>query len=253
VTESPLAQFELHRLIPLHLAGYDISFTNSSLMMSLSVLVSLALMILGGLPRQMVPGRLQSVAELFYEFVANMVRDNCGTEGMRYMPAIFALFLFVLFGNVFGLIPFSFTFTSHIMITLAMAATIFVLVTILALWRHGLHFFSFFLPAGVPWWMWWLIIPIEIVSYLSRPLSLSVRLFMNMFVGHMLMFIVSGFAITLGVYFGGTHLGLGILAGAFPVLLNVGLMFLEILVAVLQAYVFAVLTSLYVKDALELH
>ena len=253
MTESPLSQFELHRLIPLHIGGHDISFTNSSLMMSLSVLLALALMILGGLPRQMVPGRLQSLAELTYEFVAGMVRDNCGTDGMKYMPAILALFLFVLFGNVFGLIPGSFTFTSHIVITLAMAATIFVLVTCLAIWRHGLHFFSFFLPAGVPWWMWWLIIPIEIVSYLSRPMSLSVRLFMNMFVGHMLMYIVSGFAIALGLYFGSVHLGFGILAGAFPVLLNIGLTFLEILVAVLQAYVFAVLTSLYLKDALELH
>lgn len=253
MSESPLAQFEIHRLVPFQVGGYDISFTNSSLMMALSVAVSLSIMVLGGLPRQMVPGRLQSVAEIIYGFVASMVRDNCGTAGMKYMPAIFSLFLFLLFGNVFGLIPGSFTFTSHIIITFTAAAAIFVFVTLLGLWRHGLHFFSFFLPAGVPWWLWWLIIPIEIVSYLSRPISLSVRLFMNMFVGHMLMFIVSGFAITLSMYFGSINVGFGVFAGAIPVLFNVAFTFLEILVAVLQAYIFSVLTSLYIKDALELH
>jgi F-type H+-transporting ATPase subunit a len=253
VTNSPLEQFELHRLIPLHIAGFDVSYTNSALLMTLSVALSLSILLLGGAPRQMVPGRLQSLAEMFHDFIKSMVQDNCGDDGARFMPLVFSIFLFILSGNLLGLIPGSFTFTSHIIITFAMALAIFLMVTLLALWRHGLHFFSFFLPAGVPWWMWWLIIPIEIVSYLSRPISLSVRLFVNMFAGHMLMNIMSGFAIGLAIYFGSINIGLGAVAGAIPVLVNVLLTLFEVLVALLQAYVFAILTSLYIKDALELH
>ncbi len=253
MSNSPLEQFELHRIIPLHIAGYDVSFTNSALLMSLSVALSLSIMVFGGMSRQMVPGRLQSLAEMFYDFIAAMVRDNCGAHGAKYMPLVFSIFLFILSGNLLGLIPGSFTFTSHIIITFAMALSVFLMVTLIALARHGLHFFSFFLPAGVPWWMWWLIIPIEIVSYLSRPISLSVRLFVNMFAGHMLMNIVSGFAIGLAIYFGSVNIGLGVFAGAIPVLINVLLTLFEVLVALLQAYVFAILTSLYIKDALELH
>jgi F-type H+-transporting ATPase subunit a len=254
VSESPLAQFEIHPVVPLHLFGYDVSFTNSSLLMLLAVVLSLALLIGGGARGALVPGRLQSLAEMFYEFIANMVMENCGTAGMRYMPWIFTIFMFVLFGNLLGLEPWSFTFTSHIIVTFTLAMMVFVFVTILAFARHGVKFFGFFLPPGVPIWLWWLIIPIEIISYLSRPISLSVRLFTNMFAGHMLMVIVSGFAVAIGAWASASSIGpLGALLGAPLVAFNVVMMLFELLVAVLQAYVFAILTALYLKDALELH
>jgi F-type H+-transporting ATPase subunit a len=253
VNESPLAQFEIHPYVPLHLFGFDVSFTNSSLLMLLAIVLSLALLVGGGARRALVPGRLQSLAEMFYEFIAGMVMENCGTAGMKYMPWIFAIFMFVLFGNLLGLEPWSFTFTSHIIVTFALAMMVFLFVTGLALAKHGMNFFGFFLPPGVPVWLWWLIIPIEIISYLSRPISLSVRLFTNMFAGHMLMVIVSSFAVSLAVYFGTSHPVLGILAGAPLVGFNIIMMLFELLVAVLQAYVFAILTALYLKDALELH
>jgi F-type H+-transporting ATPase subunit a len=253
VTESPLAQFEIHRLILLHLAGYDISFTNGSLLMLISAVLSVALIAGGAAPRALVPGRWQSVSELCYEFVTNMVQENCGTEGMKYMPWVFSIFLFVLFGNFLGVVPYSFTFTSHIIVTGAMAMMVFLVVTFIAFARHGMHFFSFFLPAGVPWWLWWLIVPIEIVSYLSRPFSLAIRLFANMIAGHMMMKIVAGFTIMMGFYLAATSTALGVAVGALPVAVNAVLTLFEFMVAVLQAYVFAVLTSLYLKDAIELH
>ena len=178
------------------------------------------------------PGRLQSIAELSYEFIAGMVRDTVGDEGRKYFPLIFTLFMFILFGNLAGMIPYSFTFTSHIAVTFAMAAVVFVGVTVLGFIRHGLHFFSFFVPPGVSILMWPLLIPIEIISYLSRPISLSMRLFANM---------LAGFVPALGV------------AGILPLAFVSALTGLEIVIAFLQAYVFAILTCLYINDALHLH
>ena len=183
---SPLAQFEIKRLIPLRIGDIDISFTHSSTFRLLAVAAICIFLMVGMRRRALVPGRWQSMVELSYLFIANLVRDTVGPGGRPYFPFIFAVFMFVLFGNLLGMIPYSFTFTSHIVVTFAMALTVFVWVTVIALAKHGLHFFSFFVPPGVHWVMWPLLIPIEIISYLSRPISLSVRLFANMLAGHTL-------------------------------------------------------------------
>jgi len=176
-----------------------------------------------------------------YEFVANLIRETVGNEGRKYFPIIFALFMFILFGNLLGMIPTAFTFTSHIIVTFVMALVVFVCVTILGFAKHGIHFFSFFVPPGAPLLMWPLLIPIEIISYLSRPLSLSVRLFANMLAGHTLLKVFAGFVVALGA------------AGVVPLVFIIALTGLEILIAFLQAYVFAILTCLYINDALHLH
>ena len=181
------------------------------------------------------------MAELSYLFIANLVRDTVGPGGRPYFPFIFAVFMFVLFGNLLGMLPYAFTFTSHIVVTFAMALTVFVGVTVIALAKHGLHFFSFFVPPGVHWVMWPLLIPIEIISYLSRPISLSVRLFANMLAGHTLLKVFAGFVISLGVF------------GVAPLAFVVALTGLEFVIAFLQAFVFAILTCLYLNDALHLH
>ena len=238
---SPLTQFEIHDLVPLHLGDLDLSFTNSSLMMVIGVVLVYGFLALGMRRGAMVPGRWQSVAELSYEFIAGLIRDTVGHEGRRFFPAIFAVFMFILAGNLLGMIPYSFTFTSHIIVTFAMAAVVFVGVTILGFAKHGMHFFSFFVPPGAPLYMWPLLIPIEIISYLSRPISLSVRLFANMLAGHTLLKVIAGFIAVLGVF------------GVLPFALVVALTGLEILIAFLQAYVFAILTCLYINDALHMH
>ena len=239
---SPLKQFEIHTIVPLEVGGVDISFTNSSLMMALTVVLGGGVVALAASRGAIVPGRFQSVAEMLYEFGAGLIRETIGAEGRRYFPFIFTLFMFSLVGNMLGMIPYSFTFTSHIIVTFVMAFTVFIGVTILGFARHGLHFFSFFIPPGAPIWMWPLLIPIEIISYLSRPISLSVRLFANMLAGHTMLKVIAGFVFSLGV-----------LAGWLPLLLITALTGLEILIAFLQAYVFAILTCLYIKDALDLH
>jgi len=238
---SPLAQFEIKRLIPLNIGGVDVSFTNSSAFMLLAVAGICVFLMVGMRRRALVPGRWQSMAELSYLFVANLMRDTVGPGGRPYFPFIFAVFMFVLFGNLIGMIPYTFTFTSHIIVTFAMALTVFVGVTVIALAKHGLHFFSFFVPPGVHWIMWPLLIPIEIISYLSRPISLAVRLFANMLAGHMLLKVFSGFVISLGVF------------GIVPLAFVVALTGLEFVIAFLQAFVFTILTCLYLKDALYLH
>jgi len=192
--------------------------------------------------RLLVPGRWQSLAEISYEFIACMIRDNVGSEGRKYFPFVFSLFMFILFGNLIGLIPYAFTFTSHIAVTFAMAVVVFLGVTIIAIARHGLHFFSFFLPTGVPKVMAPVLVPIEILSYLSRPISLSIRLFANMMAGHTMMKVFAGFIIPLGI-----------LGGWAPLTVDVALTAFEFLVAFLQAYVFTVLTCLYLNDAIHLH
>jgi F-type H+-transporting ATPase subunit a len=243
---SPLEQFEIHRLVHLNLGGFDASFTNASLFM---VIVSVLVTMLLTIPMRraaLVPGRWQSVVEMMYEFVASMLSDNAGKDSARYFPFVFTLFMFILFGNLLGLLPYSFTFTSHIIVTFAMAITVFTGVTILGLVKHKAHFFSFFVPPGVPIALWPLLIPIELISYLSRPISLSVRLFANMLAGHTLLKVIGGFVFGLGAI----TFGIG---GVLPLALIVVLTGLEIVIACLQAYVFAILTCLYINDALHLH
>ena len=245
---SPLAQFEIHPLVPIHIGNTDIAFTNSALVMVLAMLAITVFLVAGARKRALVPGRLQSMAELSYEFIANLLRDTVGSQGRRYFPFVFTLFMFVLFGNLLGLMPYSFTFTSHIIVTFAMALVIFLGVTILGFAKHGMHFFTFFVPPGVSPVMWPLLIPIEIISYLSRPVSLSVRLFANMLAGHTLLKVFAGFIPQLM----GAGVALGI-TGVLPFAFVVALTGLEFVIAFLQAYVFAILTCLYINDALHLH
>ncbi len=239
---SPLAQFEINNIIPITIGGYDISFTNSALFMALTVLAVMFFMIAGMRKGALVPGRWQLSVELCYEFVANMLHDTAGRDARKYFPFIFSLFMFILFANLIGMFPyFGFTFTSHIAVTFAMAAFVFIGVTLIGLFRHGLKFFNLFLPHGTPWWLLWLIIPIEVISYLSRPISLSVRLFANMVAGHTMLKVFGGFVVTLGFF------------GFAPFMFIVALTALELLVACLQAYVFTILTCMYLNDALHLH
>jgi len=238
---SPVEQFALKPLVPLHVGGVDLSFTNSSMWMAITVIGVTAFLTLSMRSGRLVPGRWQSMAEVSYEFIANMLRENVGSEGRGYFPFIFTLFLFILFGNLFGMIPYAYTFTSQIIVTFAMAITVFVGVTVIGLVRHGLHFFTLFVPSGTPLVMAPLLVPIEIISYFVRPVSLSVRLFANMMAGHTMMKVFGGFAVLMGVL------------GVAPVALLVALTGFEILVAFLQAYVFTVLTCLYLHDAIHLH
>ncbi len=238
---SPLAQFEIHSFVPLSVGGVDISFTNSSLFMVIAVVLASTFLVLGMRRGALVPGRWQVAAEISYEFIANMIRDNVGQEGRRYFPFIFALFMFVFTGNLLGMIPYSFTYTSHIIVTFGMAAVVFVGVTVIGFLKHGVRFFGFFLPHGVPWYMAWLIIPIEILSYLSRPVSLSLRLFANMTAGHTMLKVFAGFVFVLGI------------AGIAPLAMVVALTGLEMIIAFLQAYVFTILTCVYLNDALHMH
>ncbi len=238
---GPLDQFTIKPLVSIDIGGADLSFTNSSLAMLITVL-SISLFLVVGMSRgRLVPGRWQSMAELSYEFVAGLLKETVGNEGRRYFPWIFTLFMFILFGNLLGMIPSAFTFTSHIVVTFAMALAVFLFVTLLAIFKHGIRFFSFFVPPGAPKLMWPLLIPIEVISYLSRPVSLSVRLFANMLAGHTLLKVFAGFVVALGA------------AGVVPLLFIVALTGLEILIAFLQAYVFTILTCLYINDALHLH
>ena len=239
--QGPLDQFTIKPLVSIDIGGADLSFTNSSLAMLITV-ASVSLFLVVGMSRgRLVPGRWQSMAELSYEFVAGLLKETVGNEGRRYFPWIFTLFMFILFGNMLGMIPSAFTFTSHIIVTFAMALAVFTFVTLLAIVKHGFRFFSFFVPPGAPKAMWPLLIPIEVISYLSRPVSLSVRLFANMLAGHTLLKVFAGFVVALGF------------AGIVPLLFIVALTGLEILIAFLQAYVFTILTCLYINDALHLH
>jgi F-type H+-transporting ATPase subunit a len=209
--------------------------------MAIAVAAAYGLMMLGTRHHALVPGRLQSVVELVYEFIAKMIQDNVGKEGRRYFPFIFTLFVFILFGNMLGMIPGSFTFTSHIAVTFSMALVVFVGVTVIGLARHGLHFFSYFAPPGAPIYVMPLLVPIEIISYMIRPISLSVRLFVNMTAGHIMLKTFAGFVIAMGFL------------GVAPLALIVGLTGLEFAIAFLQAYVFAVLSCIYLHDAIHLH
>lgn len=247
MSTNPLEQFVIKPIVPLHVGGVDISFTQSAAWMGVAVVCTTLLMVLSMRGKAMVPGRWQNVAEMLYEFVFGMVRDNLGDEARKYFPFVFSIFMIVLMGNLLGMVPYSFTYTSHIIVTGALALAVFFLATLVGIVRHGLHFFSLFLPKGVPLVMAPLIVAIEVISYLSRPISLSVRLFANMVAGHTMLKVFAGFSVAmLGVTAG---FALGIL----PLLVNVALIGLEIMIAFIQAYVFAILTCIYLKDAIELH
>ena len=249
---SPMQQFEIKTIAPLSAMGYDISFTNSALWMAIAVGVIGALMF-GGLRHATngVPGRAQAAVEITYRFIANMLEQNAGSKSLIYAPYVFSIFMFVLICNLLGLLPFihPFTPTSHIAVTATLAALVFSSVIIIGLMRHGLHFFDLFNPKGVPWVLKIiLVIPIEIISFLSRPVTLSIRLFANMTAGHVLLKVFGGFIVSLGLAGG----ALSFLSIA-PLILNILFTALELLVAVIQAYVFALLTSIYLNDAINLH
>lgn len=246
---SPLQQFEIATIKPLTLGGIDVSFTNSSLWMVLA-LASIWIFMVGGMRRAaVVPGRWQAAVESIYQFVAGLAQENIGSKGKQYVPFLFTLFMFVLAANLLGMLPYSFTSTSHIAVTATLAALVFLAVIVIGLAKHGLHFFSLFWLKGSPTWMnIFLLVPIEIVSFLSRPLTLSIRLFANMTAGHVLLKVFAGFVISLGLA-GGAFSALSVL----PLAMNVALIALELLVAVMQAYVFALLASIYLNDAINLH
>jgi len=241
---SPISQFEIKNLVSLKLFGFDTSFTNSALFMVIAVGLVSAFLIMSMRGRSLVPTRMQSIAEMLYEFVANTVRDNVGQEGMKFFPLVFSLFVFVLIANLLGMVPGSFTVTSHIVITAALALLVIGIVIVYGVATQGTHFLKLFVP-DVPPPLLVLMVPIEVISFLSRPLSLSVRLFANMLAGHIALKIFAGFVASLlaaGVW--------GILS-PLPLFLAVALTALEVLVAVLQAYVFAVLTCVYLNDAVH--
>jgi F-type H+-transporting ATPase subunit a len=206
-----------------------------------AVVLSSGLLLAGAGKGAMIPGRIQAMGELFYEFIANMIRDNVGSGGKKFFPFIFTLFIFTLFGNILGMLPYGYTFTSQIAVTFFMAMVVFLGVTLIGLFKHGLHFFSLFFPHGAPLFTAPILIPIELVSYLSRPISLSVRLFANMTVGHVLLKVLAGFVVALGFF------------GFVPLVVLVAITALELLVALLQAYIFTILCCIYLNDALHLH
>ena len=245
---SPVEQFTIKVLFALNLFGYDVSFTNSSLFMVLTVLASVVFLALAIRPAALIPGRMQGLAEMLYEFVADMVRSNVGNEGRPYFPVIFTIFMFVLFSNLLGLIPYSYTTTSQIVVTFAMALTIFVGVTLIALVKHGFHFFSFFVPSGAPKALIPFLVIIEVISYFVRPVSLSVRLFANMLAGHTMLKVFAGLAVMIA-----SAGGVAAAGSVLPLIAIIGLTGLEVLVAVLQGYVFTILTCMYLNDALHLH
>jgi len=241
-----LGQFELHT--SLGAVGRSVNFTQSNLMMVIASALILMVLYVGMKPRAVVPGRLQSLAEIAYSGIMSMSVGSIGEEGRKFFPFIFTLFFFVLMGNLLGLLPYSFTYTSHIAVTFGLALMVIVIVTVVALRIHGMHFFSYFFPEGAPKLLAPLIIPIEVISYLSRPVSLSIRLFANMVAGHVMFEVFATFVVLLA----GAG-ALGTAAGILPMALNVVLVGFELLVAALQAYVFAILTCIYLHDAVHLH
>jgi len=247
MTVDPIHQFQIHNIAPMFTIGkYEIYFTNSALFMLIVIVLISALLIGATAPRAVIPGRLQSVAEMSYEFVANTVRSSAGTEGMKFFPFVFTLFMFVLFANLIGLIPYSFTVTSQLIITSVLALLVFFIVVIYGFWKNGLRFFKLFVPSGVPIYILPAIVVIEVLSFLSRPVSHSVRLFANMLAGHITLQVFAGFIIMLAGF--GV---LGWLGAVLPFILVVMLIALEFLVAFLQAYVFAILTCIYLNDAIH--
>jgi F-type H+-transporting ATPase subunit a len=240
---NPMQQFEVKTIGPkLEVGNFDISFTNASLFMVIVVGAISLLFVLSTKKKSLVPSRMQLLSEMAYEFVAKMISETAGDKARPYFPFILTLFLFVLFSNMIGMLPYSFTVTSHIIVTFALAIFVFIGVTIIGFIKHGIGYLKLFVPSGVPVVLMPIIVVIEIISYLSRPVSLSVRLFANMMAGHTMLKVFGGFVISLGL-----------VGGWLPLGFSVALTGLEILVAFLQAYVFAILTCIYLNDALNLH
>lgn len=244
-TIDPIHQFEIQKLVPINLFGFDMSFTNSALWMVIAVAVVTLIMVYGSAPRSVVPGRLQSLAEMAYEFVANTLTGVTGREGMKFFPFVFSLFMFVLAANMLGMVPGSFTTTSHVIVTAAFAMLVITVVLVAGIAAHGSHFFGLFVPSGVPGWLLPFMVVIEVVSFVSRPISLSLRLFGNMLAGHIALKVFGAFVAAL--------LGAGAAAilAPLPLLLAVAMTALEFLVAFLQAYIFTILTCVYLNDALH--
>jgi len=242
MSTNPMHQFNVYRIGPeINLGNVDISFTNASLFMVISALTIISVLFAGTRRKAIVPTKIQLLTELSYTLVSKMISDTAGSKAKPYFPFVFSLFMFVLFCNMLGMLPYSFTVTSHIIVTFALAAVIFVGVTIIGFVNHGTGYLKLFIPSGVPLFLLPLIVIIEIISYLSRPVSLSVRLFANMMAGHTMLKVFGGFVISLGI-----------LGGLLPLSFTVALTGLEILIAFLQAYVFAILTCIYLNDALNL-
>ena len=240
---NPMHQFEVYRMGPeISIGGINLSFTNASFFMLVSSLLILLMLFLGTKKKLLVPTKMQLMAEMSYTFIAKMINDTAGSKAKPFFPFIFTLFMFVLFCNMVGMFPYSFTVTSHIIVTFILASIVFLGVTIIGFIKHGIKYLELFVPKGVPVVLLPLIVVIEIISYLSRPVSLSVRLFANMMAGHTMLKVFGGFVISLGL-----------LGGWLPLGFSVALTGLEILVAFLQAYVFAILTCIYLNDALNLH
>ena len=246
MANDPIHQFQIAKLIPIEIGGLDFSFTNSAAFMVATVAVAGAFLFLTTSSRGLVPGRLQSISEMSYEFVANMLRDAAGSHGMKFFPMVFSLFMFVLVANLIGLFPYFFTVTSHIIVTFALALLVIGTVVVYGFMKHGFGFLKLFVPQGVPIALVPLVVLIEVISFLSRPISLSVRLFANMLAGHITLKVFAGFVTSLSA------LGaVGVVGSILPLIMTVAITALEFLVAFLQAYVFAVLTCMYLNDALH--
>jgi F-type H+-transporting ATPase subunit a len=238
---DPLHQFVIQPILNINIAGLDLSFTNSSLSILAVFIVMYTLFSIGIRNKRLIPDRMQAIGELSYSFIAGMIDGNVGSKGQKYFPFVFSIFFFVLLGNLLGMVPGMFTCTSHIIVTFTLATIVFLFVTILGFILHGLTFFTLFVPKGLPIYLAPLLIPIELISYLSRPVSLAIRLFANMMAGHTMMKVFAGFAAMLGIY------------GIAPIAVNVILTGFEIVIAILQAYVFTILTCVYLNDAVHLH
>ncbi len=242
MAHSPLDQFKVKEIVNLQIFGYDTSITNSSLFMLLVGIFIVLYFMLAFRGKGLVPSRFQLSGELVYGMITGMLDQNVGAKGKKFVPLIFTLFMFILTCNLFGMIPYGFTVTSHISITFALAIMMFSLVTLLGIFLHGFHFFSLFLPAGTPWWLSPLMVIIELFAYLARPVSLSLRLAANMVAGHVLLKVMAGFVVSMAVYF-----------KILPIPFIVVLIGFELFVAVLQAYIFTILSCVYLNDALNLH
>jgi len=242
---DPIHQFQITKLFTIgHIGGQEIAFTNSSAYMFLSVAVISLLMLATG--RQLVPGRMQSVAEISYEFVANMIRSTAGSEGLKFFPLVFSLFMFICISNLVGIIPYTFTVSSHLIVTVALALLVFFIVLFYGFYKNGLKFFKLFVPSGVPIYILPLVVLIEVISFFLKPVSHSVRLFANMLAGHLALNVFASFVGMLGA------LGIfGVLGAVLPLGLTIALTALELLVAFLQAYVFTILTCIYINDAIH--
>ena len=247
MANDPIHQFQLHDLAgPVNIGGFEISFTNSALFMGIIVATITTILLLAARKGALVPDRLQSVGELWYSLIDNMVKNVLGEEGKAFVPLVFSLFSFVLIANMLGMFPYFFTVTSHVIVTVALALFVVCLVVVVGITKHGLGWFKLFVPHGVPLAILPVISVIEIISFLSRPISLGLRLFGNMLAGHIVLKVFAGFVVSLGALG-----GIGILGAIAPLVMAVALTALEFLVAFLQAFVFAILTCVYLNDALH--